>query len=106
MEKNELAKKMANAIEEFGLKMVKDNFFAPMEAMVRGSRMKDKFGPARIIAVGFETINPDALTEINQMILDVIPDGDEKTQMQEVFDYWVKHRERIMEEHHVTCITH
>ncbi|OGZ84802.1 MAG: hypothetical protein A2312_00905 [Candidatus Staskawiczbacteria bacterium RIFOXYB2_FULL_32_9] len=70
--------------------------------MVTGTRARKKYGFGRIIAVGFQDIDPDCLEVAIECIVEAMPDGDDKTQIATDLTYWRENRQEIMDDHHVT----
>jgi hypothetical protein len=94
--------KFVAAIAEYGIVVIKEAVYPDFLKIVASTRMKKRFGFDTVIATGFSHFDPDSFTMGIKCIIEAMPDGDEKVEVQETYDYWIANIDEIMADHHVT----
>lgn len=101
----QVRQEITEAIKEHGLEEIRQAVCADFQKMVKGTRARLKLD-LKIIAIGYERLDPDGLEIAVQYVLEAMPDDHaEKDQLQTDLDYWKEHRREIMDDHNVTSST-
>lgn len=90
-----------SVVERLGVESALKHYCKEFKQIVRGAMALKEGIFDDLIAKGFEHCEPEALTICVEHILDIMPEGDEKIELQECFEYWIANKDEIAKLHNM-----